>query len=261
MLGIEFSVCDEEDSHRLRLYQIGTFRMLVREGDERNIAIDMGLAAILSGVAGALNSAGFHALGFFSANMTGNASLLSDMLAMGRFSSAMMFGVVILAFVGGAFTATNWIESGRSRGVRAIYAYVIAAEGLAIALLGAVAFLLPSGWDDYCLFLALSFLMGLQNATTTRISNARVRTTHVSGMATDIGIGLALLRRPAGRDNPEQKGVGARLRLHGVGIASFVVGGLAGVLLYEQLGGGLLIAAGIMLLGASGYEILRASKA
>jgi uncharacterized membrane protein YoaK (UPF0700 family) len=32
------------------------------------------------------------------------------------------------------------------------------------------------------------FLMGLQNAVVTRISNARVRTTHVSGTATDIGI-------------------------------------------------------------------------
>ncbi|MGO8462711.1 DUF1275 family protein, partial [Rhizobium ruizarguesonis] len=38
----------------------------------------------------------------------------------------------------------------------------------------------------------LAFLMGLQNAVVKRISDARVRTTHVSGMATDLGIELGI---------------------------------------------------------------------
>ena len=46
--------------------------MLTREGSNRNELIDRRLAAYLAAVAGALNAAAFSAVGFFSANMTGN---------------------------------------------------------------------------------------------------------------------------------------------------------------------------------------------
>jgi uncharacterized membrane protein YoaK (UPF0700 family) len=39
----------------------------------------------------------------------------------------------------------------------------------------------------------LGYLMGLQNALITKISSARIRTTHVTGMVTDIGIELGRL--------------------------------------------------------------------
>ena len=39
----------------------------------------------------------------------------------------------------------------------------------------------------------LCFIMGLQNATVTKISGARIRTTHVTGMVTDVGIELGKL--------------------------------------------------------------------
>lgn len=227
--------------------------MLLREGDERNTSIDIKLAAILSAVAGAMNSAGFHAFGLFSANMTGNASLLSDTLASGRFRTAALFLIIILVFILGAFLCSHVIERGRSKGLRLIYAYVIASEAVALAVLGGVGLLLSPTWASKSLVLGLSFLMGLQNAATTRISNARVRTTHISGMATDIGIGLAALYSDT-LDNVRPK-----LRLYIVSIAAFVTGGFVGVLLYDQIGGGLLIAAGLMLFLAAMREVGRAS--
>ena len=77
--------------------------------------------------------------------------------------------------------------------------------------------------------------MGLQNAVVTRISNARVRTTHISGMATDIGIGLGLLLDMAcgGERTAERETVLANLRLHGMTILCFLAGGLAGGLIYR----------------------------
>jgi uncharacterized membrane protein YoaK (UPF0700 family) len=62
--------------------------MLIREGNERTIAIDVKLATSLAAVAGSLNTAGFQAAGFFSANMTGNVSSLSDYLGTGQFALA-----------------------------------------------------------------------------------------------------------------------------------------------------------------------------
>jgi uncharacterized membrane protein YoaK (UPF0700 family) len=92
--------------------------------------------------------------------------------------------------------------------------------------------------------------MGLQNAVVTRISGARVRTTHVSGMATDIGIELAtaldILR---GRLSPEDAAQNwTSLRLHLCTVLSFLTGGVVGVLVYRAAGGWLLIGAAIILL-------------
>ncbi len=167
--------------------------MLVREGDQRTIDIDVRLAALLAAVAGALNAAGFQATGFFSANMTGNVSALSDHLGLAQFGLAGLFLSLVIAFIAGAFVSGLLIEAGRNRGVRAIYAYSITLEAGMLLALGVVDLWLPSAQSGSALVLGLSFVMGLQNAATTRISNARIRITHVSGMATDIGLGLAVL--------------------------------------------------------------------
>jgi len=38
----------------------------------------------------------------------------------------------------------------------------------------------------------LCFIMGLQNAVITKISHAEIRTTHVTGLVTDVGIELGV---------------------------------------------------------------------
>lgn len=78
----------------------------------------------------------------------------------------------------------------------------------------------------------LSFTMGIQNAASTRISGSRVRTTHVSGVATDIGVGLAML---IGSDVAEKAAVFRRLWLHFSTMAAFAIGGVIGVIGYQSL--------------------------
>ena len=80
--------------------------------------------------------------------------------------------------------------------------------------------------------ITLSFVMGFQNAVTTLISEARVRTRHVSGMATDIGIGLASLASDAeGRTE-----AAARLKLHALTLSAFAVGGILGAIVFNWVG-------------------------
>jgi uncharacterized membrane protein YoaK (UPF0700 family) len=221
--------------------------MLIREGDQRTVDIDLKLATLLAGVAGALNGAGFQAAGFFSANMTGNVSSLSDYLALGRFDTAALFAVMIAAFILGACCSGFLIEFGRHRGVRGIYAYSVLFEALLLLLLGP-ATLLVRGFQTG-LVICLSFIMGVQNAATTRISDARVRTTHVSGMATDIGLGLAALAR--GQSAP-------RFQLSLFTLTAFLVGGILGVFVYLVIGGWLLIIVAIALLAIALPEVRRA---
>ena len=230
--------------------------MLVREGDQRTLGIDIRLAALFAAIAGSLNAAGFQATGFFSSNMTGNVSALSDHMALAQFGAVRLFSALIASFIAGAFVSGLLIETGRKRGVRAIYAYSITLEAALLAILGAADILLSSGRSETALVLGLSFIMGLQNAATTRISNARVRTTHVSGMATDIGLGLAAVLS----SSPLLPEAAARLRLHLSTIVSFVIGGTAGVLLYTEIGGYLLICCAGVLLAISLPEGRRAAR-
>lgn len=229
--------------------------MLIREGDDRSPRLDVGLAGLFASIAGALNAAGFQAAGLFSANMTGNASALSDYLGLQQWSAAGLAGLLIVMFIAGATISGFVIEAGHRRGVGAKYALGILLEGAVVLTLGIAEFV----WGGQLLWLliaGLSLAMGIQNAATTRISNARVRTTHVSGMATDIGLGLAALAYPT-HDRREALG---RLHLYTVTLTAFVLGGVIGVAVYLALGSVMMMLAGVLLMAIATVEIVRARK-
>ena len=230
--------------------------MLIREGDQRSLDIDVRLAALLAGIAGAVNAAGFQATGFFSANMTGNVSSLSDHVGLGDFGLASFFGFLVVAFVFGAFGSGLLIEFGRRRGVTAIYAYSITVEAGLLLVVGIFDLLLPTSGQGITLIACLSFIMGIQNAASTRISQARVRTTHVSGMATDIGLGLAALVVSP----PDRPAAIARLKLYSSTIVAFVLGGIAGAVSYLAAGGSLFIATAAVLFAVAVPEVFRAKR-
>jgi uncharacterized membrane protein YoaK (UPF0700 family) len=230
--------------------------MLIREGDQRSIDIDIRLAALLAAVAGALNAAGFHAAGLFSANMTGNVSALADYIGLGRFGVAGIVATLVCSFILGAFVSGLLIEAGRQRGVRAIYAYSITLEAGLLVLLGLIDMFVPDAHNGPPIIVGLSFIMGLQNAATTRISGAKVRTTHVSGLATDLGLALAALIN--GRAPREE--ILPRLRLFATTILAFFLGGVVGVGLYLAIDGLLFFGGAVMLALIALPEVAKARR-
>lgn len=236
--------------------------MLVQQGAQRSNAVDRRLACTLAGVAGALNAAAFYAVGFFSANMTGNVSTLSDHLAVGKYGSSAFYAGIVLAFIAGATVSSILINSGYRRNYKGVYALIVLLEAFLLACLSPIDLGLAVAWKVPAIVVGLAFLMGLQNAVVTRISEARVRTTHVSGMATDIGIELGLLF-----DAVRGKGTGAetsavvdRLRLHVETILCFLGGGILGVILYRQVGGHTFWIAAIVLAGFAGVSLRKARR-
>ena len=212
--------------------------MSIRQGNARDSRLDRRLAYALAAVAGALNAAAFHAVGFFSANMTGNVSALSSFLALGQWARGFGYLMIVAVFILGSMTSTLTIDAGLRRGIVTIYARMVLAEAVLLAILGFADVELDRANGVPLLILGLAFLMGLQNAIVTHISDARVRTTHVSGMATDIGIGIArmieILRAnadPVGRDS-----VLIKLRLHAGTMTFFLLGGIAGVAGWRVVG-------------------------
>jgi uncharacterized membrane protein YoaK (UPF0700 family) len=82
--------------------------------------------------------------------------------------------------------------------------------------------------------------MGLQNAMITKISKAEIRTTHVTGLVTDIGIELGKLfywnfGAVTDRGNRVRADRG-RLRLLASLLGMFFAGGLAGAFGFKKIG-------------------------
>jgi uncharacterized membrane protein YoaK (UPF0700 family) len=146
------------------------------------------LALLLAGVAGAVNATGFVALGMHTSHMSGNMATLGESLATGNWHGARLAGQLLLSFLLGAVAATALLEASRHR-ARGRHAAPLLLE---VSLLGGIGVWLSSvpGTREPTVMWGLAFAMGLQNALVTRVSGAVVRTTHMTGVITDIGIQL-----------------------------------------------------------------------
>jgi uncharacterized membrane protein YoaK (UPF0700 family) len=115
-------------------------------------------------------------------------------------------------------------------------------------------------FNDYTLLCLLCFICGVQNGTITLVSKSVVRTTHLTGMTTDLGIGIIRYfnrKRLAGKI--EDEGIANVMRF-GI-ITSFLVGSILGVKIFGRLGfRGFILPCGIsfMLFFATFYfQVLR----
>ena len=206
---------------------------------QRTPSTNLRLGAALAFVAGATNAGGFLAVGQYTSHMTGMASALTDHLALGQWLLAAASVASLLAFLAGAMSTAILVNWGRHRQLHSCYALPLLVEAgllLVFGLLGAslglhVALVVP------VTVLLLCFTMGLQNAVISKISHAEIRTTHITGLVTDLGIELgkmAYLNR-AGSTAPVRADP-VRMRGQALLIGMFVLGGLMGAFGFKALG-------------------------
>lgn len=154
------------------------------------------LAISLSWVAGYTNALTILTCGQVTSHLSGSVSEIGVHLAELHGRMAAYYVGLVGMFLCGAFAAGAMTEFARLRRHQSIYVLPMATEGL---LLGVFALLVDRqvrgalGGDDAKLWLTFvpSFAMGLQNATITRISGGVIRTTHVTGVVTDLGLALS----------------------------------------------------------------------
>jgi uncharacterized membrane protein YoaK (UPF0700 family) len=222
-----------------RSYHSNSRRLFVKlAAHRRHDATDAALGTLLSFIAGAINAGGFLAIGKYTSHMTGIVSAMADDIAIGAFTTIGIGVVMFATFVAGAACSALLINWGRRNHRERQYVYPLFAEAILLLGFGAAGLLQPAAFVAVAAPL-LCFIMGLQNATITKISGARVRTTHVTGMVTDIGIELGKLAY-VNRKHGSAPVVAnrARLSIHLRMVALFFVGGIIGALGYDRLGFG-----------------------
>ena len=206
---------------------------------QRTAQNNLRLGMTLCFVAGATNAGGFLAVGQYTSHMTGIVSSVADNLVLGQFTLALGGLAALLAFVSGAMTTAWMVNWGLRRQLQSAYGRPLLLEAGLLLVFG----LFGTGINVWAgLFapltvLLLCYLMGLQNAVITKISHAEIRTTHITGLVTDMGIelGKLLYVNRLKRDNPvvaDRHRLGIHLKL----VGSFFVGGLSGAIGFKTVG-------------------------
>jgi uncharacterized membrane protein YoaK (UPF0700 family) len=176
----------------------------------------------LATTAGAINAVGFLGAHHQAlSHMTGTVTVLGLELARANYDVALHAFYILTAFfigclLSGMIIRQSTLQLGRRYGVA-----LSLESGL---LLAAVYFLRQgAGLGDYLAAMAC----GLQNAMVTTYSGSAMRTTHITGMVTDLGIACGHLLRGTTVD-------WFRFRIYGVLLLGYFGGALVGAFGYER---------------------------
>ena len=228
--------------------------MFRHRGKTRTLTHNLRIASLLSFVAGSVNVAGFFAIQRLTTNVTGHFAFFVDEVFKWNLWEGFIYFLFIFFFFLGSFVSSVIVESVSKINERLTYVIPILIESsllFSVAVFGK--FLLLQN-PNLIAFLLL-FAMGLQNSLVTTISNSIVRTTHLTGLFTDLGIELAQLFFYKLKEQKEK--LRASIKLRFTIIVFFFLGGLFGGFLYSFVQLYALAVAGTLLLIGIIYDDLK----
>jgi uncharacterized membrane protein YoaK (UPF0700 family) len=210
-------------------------------GRVRTLNANKHLGLTLAFVAGAINAGGYLAVQQYTSHMTGIVSSMADNLATGTFDAALAGLGALFAFIAGAGCSAILINLARQRNMHSEFALPLMVEAILLLVFGLIGARLATfgGLFVSLTVVLLAFIMGLQNAVISKLSNAEIRTTHVTGIVTDIGIELGKLIYRNADTHAEAMRVVAnrpRLRLLLSLAGCFFVGGVTGAIGFQLMG-------------------------
>ena len=216
-------------------------RLLHLAGQHRTASTNRLLGALLAFNAGAVNAGGFLVVGLYTSHMTGFASMLADNLVLGNIALVLGAAGTLLAFLAGAACTAMLVHGARQHHLRSEYALPLVLEAALLLLFG----LLGANLNRQTPFavpltvLVLAFTMGLQNAVVSKVSASQIRTTHMTGVITDLGIELGKMLYWNRGSRPPGTRVRAnhlKLRLLSLLLGAFMAGGVVGAAGFKYLG-------------------------
>lgn len=225
--------------------------MFHRTGTRRSKQENFSLAVLLASAAGIVNVTGLLSLGVLTTNVTGHmAGWVAAAVDRQDFMPWAYLGWMLL-FIAGAFTSSLITVLGNRFFPRFRFTFPLLLE---MMILGYVGY---AGLEDTrtSMFIdagLLLFAMGIQNALVTMVSGAVIRTTHLTGLFTDIGIELG--EWMYAKDRLQKTSILIKLSLHFGIVASFGLGGVVAAFLFHPLGSATFYLAVLLLFLSAVYD-------
>lgn len=230
--------------------------MFRHRGKNRTFIHNLRLATLLSFVAGTVNITGVLALKTLTTNVTGHFAYFAEEIMKQEYAAALTFFIFTLLFLLGSFASNFISELVYSNNKKLSHVIPISLE---IIILIGVGFLgTPTSLlclEGKLLAFAMLFAMGIQNSLVTKVSNSTVRTTHLTGLFTDLGIELSQLffyKKPEERKKLKMN-IFLRLSI----ITFFFIGCFSGGYLYQAIELKTLFIAAFFLFIALMYDYIR----
>lgn len=209
---------------------------------KRSRSANFRLGMLLAFVAGAINAGGFMAIGRYTSHVTGILSSLADEIALTQYQAALSGFIYFMSFLAGSACSTLLVHWARRQKLHSEYALPLAVESGLLLIFGTMGANLNLLLEIAVplTVVVLCFSMGFQNALITKISKAEIRTTHMTGVVTDLGIELGRLiywnKSGKSADANYVKADRNRLKVHTRILLCFVYGGLFGAFGYKVIG-------------------------
>ena len=224
------------------------------------------LGGYLAFVAGAVNAGGFMAIGQYTSHMTGIVSSIGDNFALASLLPVLGGLSMLVSFICGAVATALLVNWGRRHRIHSEFTLPLLLEAIVLLLFGlAGAYLnIYKPLTVPTIALMLCFVMGLQNAIITKISKAEIRTTHMTGIVTDLGIeiGRLLYWNKSIEGNKTHLVIANRkkLKAHVLIFSMFLFGGIVGAVSFKTTGYISVVPIAISLIVISSLQIYRDLK-
>ncbi|MCD4486118.1 DUF1275 domain-containing protein [Chromobacterium vaccinii] len=194
-------------------------------------------------IAGAINAGGFLAVHRYTSHVSGVVSGMADAWATGEIGVGLSLLVMLCSFIGGAMHSTWLILWARRQRLRGGYGVSMMEEALLLLVFGLLGagLSLHKGLFTPPTVMLLCFIMGMHNTIVTKLSGGLLRSTHMTGIATDIGIELAKMSYYNHERNTRVAAVRSnhkKFRVYTLILLAFFLGGVVGALGFKHLGFG-----------------------
>jgi len=230
--------------------------MFRHKGENRTFLHNLRLATLLSFVAGVVNITGVLAVKTLTTNVTGHFAYFAEEVLKHNYLAAFTFFVFTIFFLMGSFTSSFIAEFVSKQNPRLSHVIPISLEMTILILIAAFGSQSDlSRIEGKLIAFFMLFAMGIQNSLVTNISRSTVRTTHLTGLFTDLGIELSQLFFYKKPEDVKRLKTSIYLRLSI--ITFFFIGCFFGGFSYKFIGIKTLLIAAFFLFVALLYDYIR----
>lgn len=223
------------------------------------------LGYVMAFLAGAINAGGFFAVARYTSHVTGEMSFAADMMYTREWQAVAVAILGVVSFIMGAAHSSwviLWTQRQRFRGSFGLSMWLEGLYLLFFGFLGLTEVEWSGGaWPSIAMLL-LCFIMGMHNTVMTILSGGVIRSTHMTGTATDLGIEISKVLYYSRGDNPKIPNVNVnkpKMKLLCGLMAAFVTGGFVGAWGYHTAGHHFALPVSLVLFilgfGSVGYDV------
>ncbi len=230
--------------------------MLRRYSNSRTFRDNLRLGIFTALIAGMVNVASLILFYSFTSNLTGHFAILAQEIANGKWFQMLVVLFWILLFFAGSFLSNNLIINSTRKNAFVSHSIPMVLEIGCFVFVGIYGqfFYTETLTQTEILVSVLLFSMGLQNGLTASISNFQIKTTHLTGLTTDLAIHLSMLTKKKYRMNIQ---VVEKTKLMAAIIGSYLIGGVFSGLVIQSIQFRVFYFISVAMLGVLVYDFVK----